>query len=47
MPYLTALFKGDRICERVLPLDAVRYQKGELPLPNLLNKYCSYLMANA
>lgn len=47
MPYLTALFKGDRICERVLPLDAERYQKGELPLPNLLNKYCSYLMANA
>ena len=47
IPYLTAQFKGDRICERVLPLDAVRYQKGELPLRNLLNKYCSYLMANA
>ena len=47
IPYLTALFKGNRICERVLPLDAERYQKGDLPLPNLLNKYCSYLMANA
>lgn len=29
----------------MLALDAERYQKGELPLSNMLNKYCSYLMA--
>ena len=47
IPYLYALFKGHRkVCERILPLDAERYQKGDLPLSNLLNKYCSYLMAN-
>ena len=46
-PYLNALFKGHRkVCERILPLEAERYQKGDLLLPNLLNKYCSYLMAN-
>ena len=45
IPYLYALFKGNRkIVERILPLDAERYQKGDLPLSNLLNKYCSYLM---
>lgn len=32
------------VCERMLALDAERYQKGELPLSNMLNKYCSYLM---
>lgn len=47
IPTLRAVFKGKRpICERVLPLDAVRYQKGDLPLQNLLQKYCSYLMAS-
>ncbi|MGN1259520.1 MAG: Fic family protein, partial [Alloprevotella sp.] len=47
IPYLNAMFKGHRkVCERILPLDAERYQKGELPLSNLLNKYCSYLMTN-
>lgn len=46
IPYLTALFKGHRtVCERMLALDAKLYQKGELPLSNMLNKYCSYLMA--
>ena len=46
IPYLNALFKGHRtVCERMLALDAERYQKGELPLSNMLNKYCSYLMA--
>ena len=45
--YLKAVFKGHRkISERILTLDAERYQKGDLPLSNLLNKYCSYLMAN-
>jgi len=47
VPYLHAMFKGrKKICERILPLDAERYQKGELPLSNLLNKYCSYIMAS-
>ncbi|MDY4706697.1 MAG: Fic family protein, partial [Prevotella sp.] len=44
--YLKALFKGKKtICERVLKLDAERYQKGDLPLTNLLSKYCSYIAA--
>ena len=44
--YLKALFKGKKpICERVLKLDADRYQKGDLPLANLLSKYCSYIAA--
>ena len=45
--YLKALFKGKKpICERVLKLDADRYQKGDLPLSNLLSKYCSYIVEN-
>jgi hypothetical protein len=44
--YLKAMFKGKKpICERVLKLDADRYQKGDLPLSNLLSKYCSYIVA--
>ena len=44
--YIKALFKGKKpICERVLKLDAERYQKGDLPLANLLSKYCSYIAA--
>ena len=47
IPYLHALFRGKKpICERVLKLDADRYQKGDLPLSNLLSKYCSYLAAS-
>ncbi|MGN1354622.1 MAG: Fic family protein [Alloprevotella sp.] len=46
IPYLNALFKGKKIVrERILSLDAERYQRGELPLSNLLNRYCSYLMS--
>ena len=46
IPYLKALFKGKKpICERVLKLDADRYNKGDLPLSNLLSKYCSYIVA--
>jgi len=42
--YLTSLYKGKTVVqERILSLDAERFQKGELPLRNLLNKYCSYL----
>ena len=46
IPYLCALFKGKKqVRERLLKLDAERYQKGDLPLSNLLGKYCSFLMA--
>lgn len=45
IPYLCALYKGKKqVCERLLKLDAERYQKGDLPLSSLLGKYCSYLM---
>lgn len=45
IPYLNALYKGKKtICERILRLDAERYQKGDLPLANLLSKYCSYIV---
>lgn len=45
IPYLCALYKGKKqVRERLLKLDAERYQKGDLPLPSLLGKYCSYLM---
>ena len=38
-------FHGKKpICERILKLDADRYQKGDLPLTNLLSKYCSYMV---
>ena len=47
IPYLHALFKGKKpISERVIKLDAERYERGDLPLSNLLSKYCSYIMAN-
>ena len=47
IPYLHALFKGTRpIYERVLKLDADRYEKGELSLRDLLSKYCAYMVAN-
>ena len=47
VPFLKALYKGQRpVCERILPLDAERFEKGDLPLANLLSKYCSYLRAN-
>lgn len=45
--YLYALLKGKKnIRERILSLDAGRFLKGELPLSNLLNKYCSYMMVS-
>ena len=47
IPYLKAMYKGRKpVSERILKLDAERYQKGDLPLSNLLNKYCSYLILN-
>ena len=45
--YLKALFKGKKpVSERMLKLDAERFQKGDLPLSNLLSKYCSYIVAS-
>lgn len=42
--YLKALFKGKKpVNERILKLDAERFKKGDLPLSNLLSKYCSYI----
>lgn len=42
--YLIARYKGNtNVKERILSLDAERYLNGDLPLSNLLNKYCSYL----
>ncbi|MGM9699033.1 MAG: DUF4172 domain-containing protein [Prevotella sp.] len=42
--YLTALFKGKtKVLERILPLDAERFNRGDLTLQNLIGKYCSYL----
>lgn len=42
--YLKALYRGNTpVKERVLPLDAERFAKGNLSLGNLLAKYCSYL----
>lgn len=47
IPYLKAMYKGRKpVCERILKLDAERYQKGDLPLSNLLSKYCTYITAN-
>ena len=44
VPYLKALFKGKKLVnERILKLDAERFKKGDLPLSNLLSKYCSYI----
>lgn len=47
IPYLHALYKGKtQVRERVLPLDAERYEKDDLPLSHLLSKYCSYILTN-
>lgn len=42
--YLNACYKGTtQVREKILALDAERYEKGDLPLSNLLSKYCSYI----
>lgn len=42
--YLTALYKGKtEVRERILPLDTERFKKDDLPIENLLAKYCSYI----
>jgi hypothetical protein len=43
--YLIGRFKGiTEVHERLLPLDAKRLQKGDIPMTAILNKYCSYLL---
>lgn len=43
--YLTGLtMDGIEIHERVLALDADRYFRNDLPLDNIIEKYCSYLI---
>jgi hypothetical protein len=43
--YLIGRFKGiTEVHERLLPLDAKRLQKGDIPMAAILNKYCSYLL---
>lgn len=42
--WLTAEYQGEPVKERLLPHDAERYEKGDLPLRSLLDKYCSYLV---
>lgn len=45
--YLLGVYKGKiKIRERILNLDAERYSNGDLPLENLIAKYCSYLNMN-
>lgn len=41
--YLYATFHDTPVRERILRLDAERYQRGDLPMNHLLNKYLSYL----
>lgn len=46
--YLTAQYQGKiPVRERILQLDAERYRKGDLPVENLLAKYCSYICTQA
>ena len=43
--YLVANYHGTvPVKERILKLDAERYQKGELSLDHLLSKYCAYMI---
>lgn len=42
--YIKATYKKKlKVSERILQLDAERFSRGDLPLENLLAKYCSYL----
>lgn len=43
--FLTALYKGKTVIrEKLLSLDAQQFQNENLPIENLLNKYCSYML---
>ncbi|MDO4181862.1 MAG: Fic family protein [Bacteroidales bacterium] len=41
--YLSAIYRGKRVCERILRLDAERVDKGEIVPQQLIGKYLSYL----
>ncbi len=44
LPYIKALYKGKTsVFERILALDAKRFENGEISLNNLLAKYCTHL----
>lgn len=40
--YLMANYRGSSVCERILKLDGERYERGDLSLSLLMNKYLSY-----
>ena len=41
---LKCIYRGKhQVQETILPLDAERFKKGELPLKNLLGKYCTHI----
>ena len=42
--YLTTTYKGTSIRERILQLDAERFNRGDLPLEHLISKYFSYII---
>ncbi len=42
--YLKATYQGNPVKERILRLDAEQYQRSELPLNHLLDKYLSYIV---
>lgn len=42
--YLTATYANTPIRERILPLDAERYHRGDLPMNHLIDKYLSYIL---
>jgi hypothetical protein len=43
--YLNGIYKGVTVVhERLMPLDATRLQKGDIPMAAILSKYCSYLL---
>ena len=44
MFYLTAVYQGHPIKERILKLDAERYSRGDIPLKHLIGKYLTYLI---
>ena len=42
--YINALYRGAvAIHERILRLDAERFERGDLPVSSLFSKYCAYL----
>ncbi|MCC8113923.1 MAG: Fic family protein [Bacteroidales bacterium] len=42
---LSGYYQGKRFEESISPLDAERYHHGDLPIQNILQKYCTYLLS--